>query len=294
MSSSDTATAPAPDAAESSGNGKRPGVARVWRKSLRVKPGVLAGRIAVLIAALGLWTVAVDNGWVLRLYAATPRETFERLLSLLGMPEFWANLQITLQETLGGWVIGVSLGVAAGLALGRWRLLSQIFDPYLTFLNATPKIALAPFFILWFGIGQPSKVVLAATIVFFIVQVPTQAAVALVQPDLDLVATTMGATELQKFRMVVLPGIVPALFGAFRLAAVYSLLAVVLGEFIAAREGLGQQLITSTNQFSMDTAFALLIVLAGLAVGINSVVGLVERRLLRWRTWDASRPSATL
>ncbi len=294
MSSSDAATAPAPDAAENSGNGTRPGVARVWRKSLRVKPGVLAGRIAVLIAALGLWTVAVDNGWVLRLYAATPRETFERLVSLLGMPEFWANLQVTLQETLGGWVIGVTLGVAAGLALGRWRLLSQIFDPYLTFLNATPKIALAPFFILWFGIGQPSKVVLAATIVFFIVQVPTQAAVALVQPDLELVATTMGATELQKFRMVVLPGIVPALFGAFRLAAVYSLLAVVLGEFIAAREGLGQQLITSTNQFSMATAFALLIVLAGLAVGINSVVGLVERRLLRWRTWDASRPSATL
>lgn len=262
--------------------------AAAWRRVVALDPGVQLARVAVLVAALVLWTVAVDQGWVLRLYAATPGQTWDQLVTLLGTGSFWSNLGVTLQETILGWVIGSGLGLLAGLVLGRWRRASQVMDPYLTFTNATPKIALAPFFILWFGIGVNSKIVLAATIVFFIVQVPTQAAVALVLPDLDLVVTTMGATELQKFRKVVLPGIVPAVFAALRLAAVYSLLAVVLGEFIAAQRGLGQALITATNQFNMATAFALLIVLAVLAVGISSLIGLVERRLLRWRTWETS------
>lgn len=265
------------------------------RSRLRSIDGpVLVGRIAVLVVALLVWQTAVDRGWVLRLYAATPGETATRLLELLGDSTFWRNLRITLQETVNGWALGSSLGLVTGLLLGRWRRAARVFDPYLTFMNATPKIALAPFFILWFGIDQTSKVVLAATVVFFIVQVPTQAAVSLVQPDLDTVATTMGASELQKFRMVVLPGIVPSVFGALRLALVYSLLAVVLGEFIAARAGLGQALITSTNQFDMPTAFSLLIVLATLAVLINTGVAAIERRFSRWNSADGRGKTVSL
>jgi NitT/TauT family transport system permease protein len=264
------------------------------QRILGVDKPVLVARIGVLLLGLLLWQLAVSQGWVLRLYAATPGETFSRLVSLVTTSSFYTHLSVTLQSTLGGWALGSSLGLVTGLILGRWRRLASVFDPYLTFLNATPKIALAPFFILWFGIGPPSKIVLAATIVFFIVQVPTQAAVALVNPDLDTVATTMGATELQKFRMVVLPGIMSSVFGALRLAMVYSLLAVVLGEFIASRQGLGQQLITSTNQFDMATAFALLIILSTLAVIINAGLAWVERRTMRWQTEARGAAAVTL
>jgi NitT/TauT family transport system permease protein len=284
MNSSDLQPAPAAAQADIGGPARR---TTAWQRITAVDPGVQLARVAILVAALALWTLAVDRGWVLRIYAATPRQTWDQLVHLLGTGSFWSNLALTLQETLAGWVIGSALGLVTGLILGRWQRGAKVMDPYLTFMNATPKIALAPFFILWFGIGANSKIVLAAMIVFFIVQVPTQAAVALVLPDLELVVTTMGATELQKFRKVVLPGIMPSVFGALRLGAVYALLAVVLGEFIAAQRGLGQSLITATNQFNMATAFALLIVLAVLAVGINSLIGLVERRLLRWRTWEA-------
>jgi NitT/TauT family transport system permease protein len=290
MSSSDirpaAAAIPADPASLAPSGGPAPRGA-AWRRVAALDPGVQLARVGVLVAALLIWTLAVERGWVLRLYAATPLQTWDRLVRLLGSSTFWGNLAVTLQETLAGWVIGASLGLASGLVLGRWRRGAKVMDPYLTFVNATPKIALAPFFILWFGIGANSKIVLAAIIVFFIVQVPTQAAVSLVPADLDLVATTMGATELQKFRKVVLPGIMAAVFGALRLAAVYALLAVVLGEFIAAQRGLGQALITATNQFDMATAFALLIILAVLAVGLNSLIGLFERRFLRWRTWEA-------
>lgn len=293
MSSSDirpAAAAAAAVPADPDGLAPPPGPARrdaAWRRVASLDPGVQLARLGVLVAALAIWTLAVEDGWVLRLYAATPLQTWDQLVHLLGSGTFWGNLGVTLQETLAGWVIGSALGLGAGLVLGRWRRGAKVMDPYLTFVNATPKIALAPFFILWFGIGVNSKIVLSAIIVFFIVQVPTQAAVSLVPADLDVVATTMGATELQKFRKVVLPGIMAAVFGALRLAAVYSLLAVVLGEFIAAQRGLGQSLITATNQFNMSTAFALLIILAVLAVGVNSLIGLAERRFLRWRSWES-------
>lgn len=251
-------------------------------------PRVIAGRVAVLAAALGLWWLAVEQEWIKPLYAAGPVDTIERLIELFTTRQFYTDLAATLQATLSGWVIGALLGLLVGVALGRMRRTSQILEPFLTFANATPKIALAPFFILWFGIGVQSKTVLAATIVFFIVQVPTKAAVSLVNPDLELVTVTMGATEVQKFFKVVLPGIAPAVFGALRLGAVYSLLAVVMGEFISAQAGLGQKLITATNQFDMATAFSLLIVLASLAVILNSVIGVAERYVLRWRSTDES------
>jgi NitT/TauT family transport system permease protein len=264
------------------------------RRKRRLDLPVIGLQVVILVALIGLWSWTVQAEWIPRIYTATPTETLERLIELFGQSSFWNSMRVTLMESVLGWVIGGFSGLLIGLLLGRWQRPATVFEPYLTFANATPKIALAPFFILWFGVGPASKVVLAAVIVFFIVQVPTQAAVSQVQPDLNTVATTMGATELQKFRLVVLPGIMAPVFGAFRLAAVYSLLAVVLGEFIAAREGLGQALITSTNQFDMRTAFALLIVLATLAVIINVGVTALERRLLRWRAHESGTTTVSM
>ena len=105
----------------------------------------------------------------------------------------------------------------------------------------------------------------------------------LVDNDLEIMARTLGAGQLQRFRKIVLPGILPAIFGALRLAAVISLLVVVFTEFIASRRGLGQRLIAATNQFDMDVAFALMGVLALLALLVNAVIGLIERRVLRWQ-----------
>jgi NitT/TauT family transport system permease protein len=277
----------------------RPGAAQVGparrkKRRSRLDLPVLGVQLLIFVLLIAVWYWSVEAQWMPRIYTATPLETWDRLIEMLGQGEFWHSMRITLQETLFGWIIGCTAGLLVGLLLGRWQRASGVFDPYLTFANATPKIALAPFFILWFGVGPSSKIVLAAVIVFFIVQVPTQAAVSQVQPDLNTVATTMGATEMQKFRLVVLPGIMAPVFGAFRLAAVYSLLAVVMGEFIAARAGLGQSLISATNQFDMRTAFALLIVLATLAVLINFVVTAVERRLLRWRTIESGGKTVSM
>jgi ABC-type nitrate/sulfonate/bicarbonate transport system permease component len=252
----------------------------------RFSPLLQLERLAVIAVVILIWNLAVKEQWVNHIYAATARQTFDQLITLLGEGSFWSNVAVTLREALEGWAIGASCGLIAGLMLGRWLHAHRLFGPFLTFFNAIPKIALAPLFILWFGVGESSKVVTATLAVFFIIQVPTTAAVALLDPDLELVATTMGANELQRFLHVYLPGVLAAVFGALRLGAVISLLTVVFTEFLAAEKGLGQALITSTNNFDIPTAFAIMFVLAALALAINGAIGMLERRFMRWK--DAS------
>ncbi len=169
-----------------------------------------------------------------------------------------------------------------GLLLARYRLIGQAFDPYLTFVNAIPRVALAPLFLLWFGIRELSKVALAASIVFFVLEVITRSAVVMVDRDLLTIARLMGANSRQTFIRVVLPSIVPAIFGGFRLGIVYALLGAVLGEMLAAQSGLGQQLTLSAGLFRTDAVIGLMVVMGLLAAAINLAMTRIERRLLRW------------
>jgi NitT/TauT family transport system permease protein len=105
----------------------------------------------------------------------------------------------------------------------------------------------------------------------------------MIDPDLDLVVTSMGAGEFQKFRKVVLPGILAPVFGALRLAVIFSLLSVVFAEILSAKRGLGLRLITAKNNFNIGEMFAYTVVLAFLALALNGLVGLIERRALRWQ-----------
>jgi len=263
---------------------------RFERGRTALSPMLQLQRLVILIAIVLVWNWAIKIKLLNPIYAATPRQTFGELISLLGQGLFWKDFSITLREALFGWVVGSSLGLVAGLILGRFRYTQRLFGPYLTFFNAVPKIALAPIFILWFGVGQNSKIVTAILSVFFIVQIPTTAAVSLINPDYDTVARTMGATERQRFVHVYFPGVLPAVFGALRLGAVISLLTVVFTEFLASSGGLGELLLESTNNFNMKTAFALMIVLSLLALTINGVIGVIERRVLRWS--DSSKQVA--
>jgi len=218
------------------------------------------------------------------IFYAVPTDVWKYLADYYHNLMFWKDLWVTLQEAIWGFVIGGSTGFIVGIVLGYFIRLQKIFGPFLVFANAVPKIAFAPILILWYGVDMGSKIALATIIVFFIVQMPTTAAVGLVDPDLNMLATTMGANKSQLFKKVVIPGIMPAVFGALRLAAIYAMLSVVFGEFIASKRGLGQRLLVSTNMFNMADAFALMLVLAVVALALNGVIGLAERRVLKWQT----------
>lgn len=260
-----------------------PAPSRWQRVVKRIDPPVQLARLALLIGILGLWHFAVEQEWINRIFTATPKETWDGFVDIVGTKLFWEDLLVTLREAVFGFIIGGALGLLVGLLAGRYLRIGKVFMPFLTFANALPKIALAPILLLWFGVGESSKIVLAAIVVFFIVEVPTQAAVGLIDPDLNVVVESLSASEYQKFRKVVLPGILAPVFGAIRLALIFSLLSVVFAEILSARRGLGLRLITAKNNFDIGVMFAYTIVLALIALVLNGLIGLIERRALRWQ-----------
>lgn len=270
-----------------------------WKVTLRrLDLPVQAARIALFVFVFWFWeSERIFEGVkvlgiqifpeVNQLFRGTPSEAWDFFKRLPGDPNFAEDLRVTVTEAVLGFLYGASSGFITGLVMGRFRRLGRIFNPLLIFTNAVPKIALAPILLLWYGIDMGSKIALATLIVFFIVQVPVQAAVGGVEPDLDMVSSSLGATELQKFRYVVIPSILGPLFGSLRLASIYSILSVVVGEFLVSRRGLGQRLLQATNSFNFGEAFALIILFAAMAMVFNAMIGLAERWFLRWQDSDA-------
>ncbi|MEM7094464.1 MAG: ABC transporter permease [Actinomycetota bacterium] len=263
----------------------------------RIDIPVQLGRAFVLFAIWWLWwSETIWDGWdsfsifgitplpnVPPTFRAAPGDTWDYLVEILGERLFWVDFWVTVKEALAGFVIAAALGIAVGLIMGRFKRVQKVFGPFIILFNAMPKIAFLPLILVVYGVAEMSKVVLIVIIVFFVVQVPTLAAVALVDPDLEMVATTMGASQIQRFMKVTLPAIMPSILGALRLGAIISVQGAVFGEIFSAKRGLGQRLITQANQLNYDALFALVFVLAIVSLVLNGAIGAIERYALRWQ-----------
>ena len=280
-----------------------------WSYRLRkFDPGVQLGRLALILGFWWLWwSETIWDGWdslsifgiqpfpnVSTVFRASPGATWDYLVEFLPESLFWQDAYVPMKEAMIAFVIASILGVVAGIVLGNFRRVAKIFGPFIILINAMPKIAFLPLILVVYGVGEMSKVVLAVIIAFFIVQVPTQAAVSLVDPDLITVARTMGASNNQIFRMVTIPAISPAILGAMRLAAIMSVQATVFGEIFASKRGLGQRLITSANMLDYNGLFAIVFILAVFALIVNGLIGLAEKRILRWQVGQQSTQVVSL
>ena len=281
----------------------------IWSYRLRkFDPGVQLGRLALILGFWWLWwSETIWDGWdaisifgiqpfpnVNEVFRASPGATWDYLVEFLPESLFWQDAYVTMKEAMIAFVIASILGVVAGIVLGNFRRVAKIFGPFIILINAMPKIAFLPLILVVYGVGEMSKGVLAVIIAFFIVQVPTQAAVSLVDPDLITVARTMGASNNQIFRMVTIPAIGPAILGAMRLAAIMSVQATVFGEIFASKRGLGQRLITSANMLDYNGLFAIVFILAVFALIVNGLIGLAEKRILRWQVGQQSTQVVSL
>jgi len=188
---------------------------------------------------------------------------------------------------LAAFVISVAYGAVGGAILGVWLgvspFASRLLSPYLNALNALPKVALAPLFVLWFGLGLESKIALAAVLVLFLVFLNTFAGVREVDQDLIDGARLMRATRAQVIAKVIIPSAMSWVFAGLKISVPYALIGAVLGEMIAANRGLGYLVQFSGAQFDSAGVFAVLLVIALLAVGLNFLVEIVQHRMERWR-----------
>ena len=243
---------------------------------------MLVCQLVLGLALLAAWQGAsgrlVDNFFV-----SNPIDVAKRLHGWTADGSIFGHLWATLYATLSGFFIGAALGFALGIWLGVSPFMSRLLNPYLWALNALPKVALAPLFVLWFGLGLESKIALAAVLVLFLVFLNTFSGVREVDQDLIDGARLMKATRLQVIGKIIIPSAMSWVFAGLRTSVPYALIGVVLGEMIAANRGLGYLVQFSGAQFDTAGVFAVLVVIAVLAVALNLVVELVQARSERWR-----------
>jgi NitT/TauT family transport system permease protein len=251
-----------------------------WRRRRLL---VWGGRAAVFVGFVGLWEWAIRSGRVDPFFFTQPSAIASFLVEDFRAGDIWAHILVTLRETLVGFALGASAGVVAGLVRMQFSLVAAVTDPFLTVLNVLPRVALAPMFIIWFGIGELSKVALAVSLVFFILMLNTEAGLRSLDRELVIAMRGLGATDAQLFWKVMLPGAVPSIFGGLRLGVVYALLAVVVGEMIAARQGLGQRIAFFGASFRAEGVLGTILVLAMIGLALNFAVARAEDRLLRWK-----------
>ena len=245
---------------------------------------LLAVRVGLCLAVFGLWQLAAVSGLVKPVLIGKPTEMFSYLWNELFVTgSLWIDLKWTLIGVAASFVIGSVAGLLVGLLFAMQPFVEKMLNPFFTALNAMPRIALAPLFLIWFGLGVWSKVALGVSLTFFVVLAATTAGARSVNPDHLTLARTLGASGGQVFRSFVLPNAVPVVFSGLRLGLVVSLLGVVGGEVIAAEHGLGQALSVLASSFRTSGVFALILLLALIGVTITWLMDFVEAHLLRWR-----------
>ena len=250
------------------------------------------GLLALLpgLAFLISWQWA-SGRLIKEIYVSKPTAIAARLYEIFASGEIYPHLWTTGQELVLGYVIGVTGGVVGGYALGRSPRLAKIFEPYVMAFYGVPKIALAPLFIIWFGIGMWSKVALASIMVFFLVFYNVFAGVRSVDRELVNLTLVMGANQRQLTYHVFLPAAAPFVMLGMRMAIPYSVIGVIVGEFTSSTQGLGLFIHEASSTYDPAGVFAGIVILLAFVMVAGALAGRLERRLLRWRAPSGHGPS---
>lgn len=250
-------------------------------------------QLLILVGIFALWQVLSqpgllppfvwDNPHRAAFFFGEPVKMFKVIWVWFSEGEIYKHLWVTLQETALAFVIGSVLGLAFGLWLGLSGTASALLDPYITAMNAMPRVVLAPIFMVWFGLGIWSKVALGVTLVFFIVFFNVYQGVKEVSPVVLNNTVMLGANRKQLLRYVYLPSATSWVFSSLHTAVGMAFVGAVVGEYLGSARGVGYLIQQAEGAFDINTVFAGILVLTAFALVLDFVVGWAEKRLLVWR-----------
>jgi NitT/TauT family transport system permease protein len=247
----------------------------------------------VMVVALLIWHVVtayplMGEVKTIQFFFSTPAAVIGRTWTQLTGAEIYWHLGITLTETVLAFVIGSAAGILFGFTFARNALLAAVFDPYIKAANALPRVVLAPIFALWFGLGIWSKVALGFTLVFFIVFFNVYQGVREVSPTVLANARMLGMNERQLFKHVYWPSALTWMFSSLHTSVGFALVGAVVGEYLGSSAGLGYKIHEAESVFDVTGVFSGMVILMIFVIAIDSVVTMVEKRLLVWRPGQSS------
>jgi NitT/TauT family transport system permease protein len=243
---------------------------------------VLLYQILLIGGLLVLWEVAVRTGWIKVYLYGQPTGVWRELLKGLTTGTLLRDTWVTTEETVLGFLIGGIFGSIAGLALWLSPTAAQVMRPIMVALNGLPKIALAPLIIVWFGIGMESKIAVAAIITFIVAMITSFDGSQEIDNDYVRMLKAIGASRLDIFRMVIMPGSLPWIASGFRLNIGFAMIGAVVGEYISAEQGLGYYVYYAGTLYNLNAVWGGILMLMIVALVLDAIVGWIERRLT-WR-----------
>lgn len=278
-------SSPATKMSTTGGTAQRPAAPRRLHHAplLSTKSARIGLPLAVLAAGIGAWELAVQSGAVNPITVPAASDTFSALAEIMRTGYFWESTWQTLQETMYGFLIGALAGLVIGALTGTFALFRTALWPFVVAFQNTPRVALAPVFLTWFGFGMTSKVVMAAVICFFPVVINTVAGLASVDDNARTLFRTYGATTPQTFFRLTLPTAAPVAFAGIKTALTLALLGAIVGEFVGASEGLGVLVKEFNFQLEVAKGFAVVIFLAAIGLVLYGFIEWLERRLITWK-----------
>ena len=247
-----------------------------------IEPKRHAGWIAGA-AIIAFWQMACSLGWASPVFLPSPAGIAKALANLALTGQLWRDVQASLARILVGYSLGASAGLAFGLALGLVSHARAAGLPIVSALFPIPKIALLPLFILWFGIGEPSKYATIGLGVFFPMAIATFSGVDQVPRTLIRMAQSFDVSTRAIVWKVILPGALPGILSGVRISASIALILVVAAEMIGAEHGIGAMILTAGNLMRTEDLLAGVCLLSVLGLTVGWLVGIAERRLLAWR-----------
>jgi ABC-type nitrate/sulfonate/bicarbonate transport system permease component len=237
----------------------------------------------VIGALLALWEIAARFAWIDPLFSSSPSSVAVAAVRLFGGGELFRHALATGHVFAIGFVLAALVGVPFGIAAGWSKWADRAFSPLISALNTTPRVALMPLLIVWFGLGFGSKVVLVFLSAFFPIVVSMQTAMLNLDEQFRTVARAYGASPRQLFTTVALPASVPFLVSGLRQGVGRALLGIIAAEVFGGSEGLGFLIMYSGQTFQVETVFVCVMLIAAFGIGLDRSFHAIHRRVDHWR-----------
>ena len=245
--------------------------------------------LAMVILFFVLWTVYVRTANVSRFILPEPMAIFSAFFRLLQEPDIWGHVWVTVYETVSGFLIAIAVGVSLGVMMAKVPLLELALKPFVVATQVVPKIALVPLFILWFGFGPESKIVISAVLSFFPIFSNTMLGVKSVDRGFLEVMATFQSNPWQRFRLLELPSALPYILTGMEIGIVLAIIGAIVGEFIGANRGLGYLAVATLQELQVDSLFGVILLLTLIGLSLYFAVVMLRRLLVPWHQ-SAARP----
>ncbi|HYM18895.1 MAG TPA: ABC transporter permease [Micropepsaceae bacterium] len=250
----------------------------LWQRNENLVLGLSS--VAVFLA---FWEFAVRIGWANPLFTSSPVRIFVTAYEMFADGSIYPDLLVSGEEFALGFGLAVIIGVPLGILMGWYTRLNAMLDPFVNALYASPRIALMPLIIIWFGIDLSAKIAIIFLSTVFPILVNTMTGVRSIERDFVKVARSFGATDGQLFKTVALPSSVPNLLTGLRLGLGHALIGIVVGEMNGATAGIGYMMSVAGNTFQTDKVMVGLVIIAGSGIALTQVLKMIEVRFDKWR-----------